>query len=72
MSDIDTVVMDSLKVLDPNRPIREADIGRPHEIVRLDTAGITNCNGHIALQHSLTMYRFQTIALVLQKWPRRL
>ena len=26
MSDIDTVVMDSLKVLDPNRPIREADI----------------------------------------------
>ena len=27
MSDIDTVVMDSLKVLDPNRPIREADMG---------------------------------------------
>ena len=27
MSDIDTVVMDSLKALDPNRPIREADIG---------------------------------------------
>ena len=26
MSDIDTVVMDSLKALDPNRPIREADI----------------------------------------------
>jgi len=25
-SDIDTVVVDSLKVLDPNRPIREADI----------------------------------------------
>jgi len=25
-SDIDTVVMDSLKALDPNRPIREADI----------------------------------------------
>ena len=43
----------------------KADIGRPHEIVRFDTAGITNC--HIALQHSLTMYRFQTIALVLQK-----
>ena len=29
MSDIDTVVMDSLKALDPNRPIREADIGCP-------------------------------------------
>ena len=28
MSDIDTVAVDSLKALDPNRPIREADIGR--------------------------------------------
>jgi hypothetical protein len=27
VSDIDTVVVDSLKVLDPKRPIREADIG---------------------------------------------
>ena len=27
MSDIDTVVVDSLKALDPKRPIREADIG---------------------------------------------
>ena len=27
MSDIDTAVVDSLKVLDPKRPIREADIG---------------------------------------------
>jgi len=27
VSDIDTIVVDSLKVLDPNRPIREADIG---------------------------------------------
>ena len=26
MSDIDTAVVDSLKVLDPRRPIREADI----------------------------------------------
>ena len=26
MSDIDTEAVDSLKVLDPNRPIREADI----------------------------------------------
>ena len=25
MSDINTAVVDSLKVLDPNRPIREAD-----------------------------------------------
>ena len=28
VSDIDTAAVDSLKVLDPNRPIREADIGR--------------------------------------------
>ena len=28
VSDIDTVVVDSLKVLDPKRPIREADIQR--------------------------------------------
>ena len=27
VSDIDTVVMDSLKALDPQRPIREADLG---------------------------------------------
>ena len=26
MSDIDTVVVDSLKALDPGRPIREADM----------------------------------------------
>jgi hypothetical protein len=28
-SGIDTVVVDSLKALDPNRPIREADIDDP-------------------------------------------
>jgi hypothetical protein len=28
-SDINTVQVDSLKALDPKRPIREADIGRP-------------------------------------------
>jgi hypothetical protein len=28
VSDIDTAAADSLKVLDPKRPIREADIGR--------------------------------------------
>jgi hypothetical protein len=26
VSDIDTIVVDSLKVLDPNRPIREATL----------------------------------------------
>jgi hypothetical protein len=28
VSDIDTAVVDSLKALDPQRPIREADVGR--------------------------------------------
>ena len=28
VSDIDTVLVDSLKATDPNRPIREADIPR--------------------------------------------
>ncbi len=28
VSDTDTVVVDSLKALDPNRPIREADMGQ--------------------------------------------
>ena len=36
VSDIDTVVMDSLKVLDPNRPIREADIGQ-HQTLSIET-----------------------------------
>ena len=29
VSDIDTAAADSLKVLDPKRPIREADLSRP-------------------------------------------
>jgi len=29
VSDIDTVLVDSLKALDPKRPIREADIDDP-------------------------------------------
>jgi hypothetical protein len=33
-SDVDTVVVDSLKALDPDRPIREADIERRHWNVR--------------------------------------
>ena len=35
MSDIDTAVVDSLKALDPHRPIREADIG-PFQNARLN------------------------------------
>jgi hypothetical protein len=34
VSDIDTAAVDSLKVLDPNRPIREADIDFAPQNVR--------------------------------------
>ena len=38
MSDIDTVVVDSLKALDPKRPIREADIASAsRRTVKYDT-----------------------------------
>ncbi|MGA2459368.1 MAG: hypothetical protein ABSF85_17505 [Terriglobales bacterium] len=43
MSDIDTVAVDSLKALDPKRPIREADIRSRCNICR---------NGPIVLQKS--------------------
>ena len=39
MSDIDTVVVDSLKALDPNRPIREADKSGCGWIVRFVPKG---------------------------------
>jgi hypothetical protein len=32
VSDIDTKAVDSLNTLDPNRPIREADMARPLEL----------------------------------------
>jgi hypothetical protein len=34
VSDIDTAAADSLKVLDPKRPIREADIAQTSQIGR--------------------------------------
>ena len=39
VSDIDTGVVDSLKVLDPDRPIREADIERP----KFRSAAVSYC-----------------------------
>jgi hypothetical protein len=41
VSDIDTVVVDSLKALDPKRPIREADIGQRLPITR--NLGVRDC-----------------------------
>src|SRR5262245_9397297 len=44
-SDIDTVVVDSLKALDPEWPIREADIARRHRHVRfVPQAVVSRCN----------------------------
>ena len=37
MSDINIAVVDSLKVLDPNRPIREADMGVNCSMLRHET-----------------------------------
>src|SRR5258708_28390696 len=45
VSDIDTAVVDSLKALDPKRPIREADI-RPAS--KYAIAHPTNCQADIA------------------------
>jgi hypothetical protein len=42
VSDIDTAAADSLKVLDPKRPIREADIERRHWNVRFGVWQLTN------------------------------
>jgi hypothetical protein len=60
VSDIDTALMDSLKVLDPERPIREADIqahghdvrlGPTTEVARLfdQLVGLAVSNARIAL-----------------------
>ena len=40
MSDIDTVVVDSLKALDPEWPIREADMGAWFGIRRMKDYGM--------------------------------
>ena len=53
MSDIETVVVDSLKVLDPNRPIREADILNPDSIL----IGSSASRGKVLLTVSLSASR---------------
>ena len=46
--DIDTAVVDSLKVVDPNRPIREAEVRRPR-------GAIVACRGGL-LRNGKTRY----------------
>jgi hypothetical protein len=45
VSDIDTAAADSLKVLDPKRPIREADILLRHNICRGGAQAVTAIGG---------------------------
>jgi hypothetical protein len=51
VSDIDTAAADSLKVLDPNRPIREADISWPHSTTPVG-AGTSSPSAHDGLEVS--------------------
>jgi hypothetical protein len=46
VSDIDTVVVDSLKVLDPERPIREADISLRQQS-RIAVLALDACAGNL-------------------------
>ena len=50
VSDIDTVVVDSLKVLDPERPIREADIPMRRVAALNDATGPITTTKCIALR----------------------
>ena len=51
MSDIDTAVVDSLKVLDPKRPIREADIAAQPRVYEFAPC----CR---SVQHDVVKYQF--------------
>jgi hypothetical protein len=53
VGDVDTVVVDGLKVLDPKRPIREADIGRAASTqvnLRLEMIRCAPCLAFIAVK----------------------
>jgi hypothetical protein len=50
VSDIDTAVVDSLKALDPKRPIREADIGiNPDRVYCLSVVRRLSCRRHLRM-----------------------
>jgi hypothetical protein len=57
VSDIDTAVVDGLKVLDPKRPIREADIVNPRTMSALPSD---------AAESNLRNYFFQYSGLFLK------
>jgi hypothetical protein len=55
VSDIDTVLVDSLKALDPKRPIREADIY--HQSQLKEHPLNSNKPQHLPLPNALGQYR---------------
>jgi len=55
VSDIDTAAADSLKVLDPKRPIREADIEAGSTDVRSSLSATTHTNGKAIDEKALKM-----------------
>jgi RNA polymerase-interacting CarD/CdnL/TRCF family regulator len=65
VSDIDTAMVDSLKVLDPNRPIREAEVmrdlyrpavgsGQSYSERQLYAAALDRLSGEVALVKHIT------------------
>jgi hypothetical protein len=64
VSDVDTAVVDSLKVLDPDAPIREADIGQ----------NVANGFGYMISTWRFTKRQTQDVEARLQgagRWPRK-
>jgi hypothetical protein len=59
VSDINTAVVDSLKVLDPNRPIREVDI--PTARFRRDSESLLADHRVIVLSDRLTTNQFGVV-----------
>ena len=55
VSDIDTVVVDSLKALDPEWPIREADICRHHRMTEADPDRPFSANSRTAMPERYTV-----------------
>jgi hypothetical protein len=55
VSDIDTAAADSLKVLDPNRPIREADIASTFMSTRPSSRSTRRAKRHGACRHAMSI-----------------
>ena len=60
-SDTETAAADSLKVLDPERPIREVDMAKPIFVRVRRTFGITQCRAYSALAIVRTGTGYATI-----------